>query len=263
MDGDFDLEGRLFFEASPRLKAKLLANNINVTQFFEQVENFGQEVLMDENVKGSLQAQILINAYWDQYGNYLDDQLHVMAGVAIENGELVKFKMLEDFSTYVNVKDLRRIKFVNMENYFEVTDNTLYIPAMFIQSNALNLTLSGSHTFNNEIDYNLKVNAGQVLANRFKSHDKSLKPKKARRRGFFNLHYNISGTMEDFVFESNKRRVKSDFESSERVKSRVKRTLAQEFDQISLVEDHVEWEDASDGSEEDEFLDWEEEGGNN
>jgi hypothetical protein len=261
MDGEFDLDGRLFFEARPRLKAKLVCNNINVTEFFAQAENFGQDVLVAKNVKGQLQAQIVINAYWDEFGNYEDEKLHVLAGIGIEDGELVKFKMLEDFSTFVKIKDLRRIRFVNMENYLEIKENRLYIPVMFIQSNALNLTISGSHTLENEINYNLKVNAGQVLANKFRSHDPSLKPKKAKRRGFFNLHYNISGTIDEYEFKSSKKIVRADFESSQRLKNQVRRALMDEFGEISLIDEPKEWEDASGETEEDEFIEWEEEGG--
>ena len=185
------------------------------------------------------------------------------SGVGIEDGELLKFKLLEDFSTFVKIKDLRLIRFVNMENYLEIRENKLYIPVMFIQSNAMNITLSGTHSFENEIDYNLKINAGQVLANRFKSHDSSLKPQKAKRKGFFNLHYNISGTLDDYEIKASKKKVKSDFESSEIRKREVRYALAQEFGDAKLIDEPKEWEDMSDGDSGDEFIDWEEEGGNN
>ena len=39
-----------------------------------------------------------------------------------------------------------------MPNYLENKDQNLYLPAMLIQSNALNLTMSGTHSFDNDID---------------------------------------------------------------------------------------------------------------
>ena len=107
----------------------------------------------------------------------------------------------------------------------------------------------------------MKVNAGQVLANKFRSHDPSLKPKKAKRRGFFNLHYNISGTIDEYEFKSSKKIVRADFESSQRLKNQVRRALRDEFGEISLIDEPKEWEDASGEIEEDEFIEWEEEGG--
>merc|ERR1712098_807706 len=134
-------------------------------------------------------AKILIEAFWDEKGIFLDDKLKVLAGIGIAEGELKNFELLENFSTLVNIKDLKNVKFTNMQNFLEVRKRRLHIPAVFIQSNALNLTISGEHSFDQEIQYNIKVNAGQVVVNKFKRHDPSLSPKKARRKGWFNLYY--------------------------------------------------------------------------
>ena len=259
MEGDFDLNGRLFFEAKPRLMARLVCEDIDAYQFFNQAENFGQDVLIAKNVKGKLNAHIAISSFWDELGNFDQDKLHVLAGIGVKNGELVNFEMLEDFSTYVKIKDLRRIKFVNMQNFLEVRKSTLYIPVMFIQSNAMNLTINGEHTFENDIKYNVKVNAGQVVASRFKKHDPKLRPQKAKKKGFFNLHYQIFGNLDDYEFKSSKRDVKSDFELSELRKREIRYALEKEFGRIRFIDEPEEWKDASsDPASDDEFIDWEE-----
>ena len=258
MEGKLDLNGRVFFEAKPRLKALLVCEEIDAYQFFDQAENFGQEVLIAKNVKGKLSAQIVINAYWDEFGYFDMDKLHVMAGIGVHDGELLKFEMLEDFSAYVKMKDLQRIKFMNMENYLEVRKSRLHIPVMFIQSNAMNLTINGEHSFENEIKYNIKVNAGQVVASRFKKHDPKLKPQKARKKGFFNLHYQIFGTLEDYEFKSSKRNVRADFERSELRKREIRAALAEEFGRVNLSDEPEEWKDAASSDDDEEFIDWEE-----
>lgn len=265
MDGTFKLDGNLFFEDRPYLKAKLDCQQVDAKEFFKQTENFGQEVLTAANVKGKLDAKILINAFWDESGHFLDDKLRVLAGVGIKEGELVNFKMLESFSTFVKIEDLKRIKFVNMENFLELRNRKLYIPVMFIQSNALNLTLSGEHTFNNDISYNMKVNAGQVVLNRMKKHDPNLKPLKAKRNGWFNLYYNIAGTLDQFEYKRSKRQVKKEFERSELRKSDIHRALEQEFGFIEFVREPADWEDIpeyEDGTPEgeEEYIDWDNNG---
>ncbi|MCB0589255.1 MAG: hypothetical protein KDD06_28470, partial [Phaeodactylibacter sp.] len=153
--------------------------------------------------------------------------------------------------------------FVDMQNFLEIRKQKLYIPAMFIRSNALNLTISGEHTFNNEIEYNIKVNAGQVLADRFKRYDPNLKPKPARRSGTFNLYYAILGTIDDYRIVSSKRRVKSDFEQSEIRKREIQRGLEQTFGVVQLLEEPEDWKDIPeyDHGEEEEYLDFDLEGG--
>ena len=243
MDGEFVLDGNFFIEQEPRLVARLTCTNINIKKFFQQGENFGQDVLQAKHLDGSLDSKIAIYGYWDQHGNFLSDKLRVLAGVGITDGSLRDFEMLERFSSFVKVKDLRDIKFTNMQNFLEVKNQRLYLPAMFIQSNALNLTISGEHSFEHEIGYNIKVNAGQVIANKFTRHDPSLKPKKARKKGWFNLFYNISGNLDDFEVKSAKKQVKSDFELSELRRRDIQSDLEKEFRTIIEFNEPEDWRD--------------------
>ncbi|MCB9348394.1 MAG: AsmA family protein [Lewinellaceae bacterium] len=261
-NGQLLLDGKTYFQDEPHLEAKLTCKAIDVTEFFRQSENFGQDVLQSQNLKGKLDALIAIYAYWDEEGNFDMDKLRVLAGVAIKNGELRDFGMLESFSSFVKIKDLERINFVDVQNYLEIRKQRLYLPAMFIRSNALNLTVSGEHTFGNEIEYNIKVNAGQVLAERFKRYDPSLKPKPAKRSGTFNLYYAILGTIDDYNIVSSKRRVKSDFEQSEIRKREIQRGLEQAFGAVQLLDEPEEWKDNSEYNPgQEEYLDFDMEGG--
>ncbi len=256
MNGAFDLNGRVYFQNEPYLRANLDCGGIDFKEFFRQTENFGQDVFQDRNISGTLNAKIAIDAFWDQQGNFRDDKLRVLAGIGIEDGEIVDFELLEGFSTFVKIKDLKRIKFISMTEYLEVRNRRLYIPALFIRSNALNLTVSGEHSFDNDIRYNIKVNAGQVLADRFRKYDPSLHPKEARRNGWFNLYYTITGTIDDYEVKSAKRQVKADFERSALRKRDIAMALRQEFGALDLIDEPEEWLD--EGEEQEEFL-WDEE----
>lgn len=267
MDGSFQLDGDLLFANRPKLSAKLTANNISAYEFFRQAENFGQEVLVADNLEGDLDARIFIEAEFDEEGTFQEDKLHVLGGLGINDGVLKDFAMLEDFSAFVDIRDLREIRFRNLENFFEVRNRKLHLPVMFIQSNALNLTISGEHTFDQDIAYYLKVNAGQIMADRFRQHDANLKPKPARRNGFFNLYYAILGDLDNYNFNSDKRRVKRDFEESERRRRDIHYALEQAFGTvIELVDEPLDWRDIPEyeedpDSDEPEFLDMEIEGG--
>lgn len=260
MGGSFDLDGHVYFEDEPHLKAKLICEDIDIKEFFRQSENFGQEVLESRHLKGQLRSKMVINAFWDREGNFLSDELSLLAGIGIEEGELLKFEMLESFSTFVKIKDLQRIKFTDMQNFLEYRNQKLHIPVMFIQSNALNLTINGEHTFENDIEYNIKVNAAQVIANRVKKHDKSLKPIKARKKGWFNLYYQIAGTIDKYTVKSAKKRIKTEFKNSEKRKKAIQEALEREFGIVELILEPEEWRDIPeyDNSDPDdvEYLDW-------
>ncbi len=244
MDGTFALDGTLFFEKEPRLEAKLDCDRINVKKFFQQTNNAGQDVLKAENINGSMNAKMLIHTFWDSTGNFLMDKMHVWAGVGIKNGELKNFKILEEFSDYARISDLRNVMLEDMQNWLEIKNSTFYLPAMFIQNNAMNMTVSGEQTFDDKIDYNIKVNAGQVLANKFKKQNNKLEPIPAKENGFFNMYFNVSGTLDKFSYESNKRKVKDNFEKSESQKRRIRAELIKAFGApLNMLREPKGWED--------------------
>jgi hypothetical protein len=275
MDGSVNIDGKLYFEDEPWLKTKVECKAIDLNKFFRQSDNFAQEVFTADNISGTMDAKMLIRVYWDEEGNFLMDKMRVLVGMGLKNGEIKNFEMMEEFSSLVNIRDLRHIKFTNMENFLEVRNSRLIIPVMFIQSNAMNLTVSGDHSFDNEIKYNLKVNAGQVLVNRLKKHDASLKPQPAKRNGFFNLYYTILGTIDQINYKTAKNKVKEDFRLSELRKRDIQHELEKEFGLIDLVEAPMDWRDlgnddpvyalpaADTGKQkkQDEFLDFELQGG--
>ncbi|MCB9282854.1 MAG: hypothetical protein H6563_02175 [Lewinellaceae bacterium] len=242
MGGRFNLNGGLILEDKPRLQATLDCADVNVSEFFRQTDNFGQTMLQDRQLSGRLSAKIALFIDFDEAGNPLLDKMLVFAGIGIVNGELKNLEILEQMSSYVKVEDLRHIKFANMQNWMEIKNGRLYIPTMFIQSNALNLTISGEHSFNNEIDYNIKVNAGQVVANKFKKYNPEMEPIKAKG-GLVNLYFKIFGTVDKFDYKMARKQVKQDFDRSEARKSEIKKALLQAFGNIDLIEEPGDWAD--------------------
>lgn len=261
--GQVALDGDIDFRLTPVLTARLAGEAIDVNALFEQTENFGQDILTHDHLDGRLTTQMAVYAYWDDKGAFLTDQLRVLAGVGISEGTLQGFEMLEGFSDYVHIEDLKTIHFVDLQNFLEIRNRRLYLPVMFIRSNALNLTVSGEHSFDNEIAYYLKVNAGQVLADRFRRHDSALKPKPARKAGFFNLYYAMLGTLEDYTVSSAKDRVKDDFERSMFRKREIQSALEQEFGVVKLIGEPESWKDIPEfdhgpyNPEAEEYLDFE------
>lgn len=265
MNGSFDLDGTAYLQSQPYLVGKLTCNEVDIKEFFRQSENFGQETLQSKHVKGNMNAKLLIYSYWDAQGNFLMDKLNVLGAVGVSDGELKNFRLLDEFSSYIHLPDLRNVRFENLENWLEVRRGRVHLPAMFIQSNALNLTLSGEHTFENEIDYNLQLNAGQVIMTKLKKHDRKLNPVPAKKNGLFNLYYNINGTMEKFDYRTAKKEVKNAFRRSEHHKREIKAQLAKAFGESTVLKEEVkeipEWEDEVDTDEEEIYIDWGDENG--
>ncbi len=213
MGGTMILKGRVALHKNADLHATIAANQIDATTFFYQCENFGQSVLQDKNIKGNLSTRIVIDGKWNEKGDFSNKDLIAYAYLNVQNGELKNIKMLEDFSTFVKIEDLSNIKFTNLENWFEIRDGWTYMPVMELRNNALNMSVSGSHSFNNDINYNIKVNAAQVVINRFKKFNPKLSPQKdIEDDGVFDLFFNMKGTLDKYEIEQAKTYVKGEFE---------------------------------------------------
>ncbi len=266
MGGSFDIDGTGYFEKLPKFRAKIVCNDINAKEFFRQGKNFGQAVLESRHIEGMLNANMVVSATFDTEGNLLYDELRVIAGVSVTDGELNNFELLEDFSAYANSDDLRKVRFVDMQNWFEIKNERIYIPVMFIQTNAMNMLLSGEHTFDNDIDYNIKVNAGQILMAKL-GKKSGITPQPAKKKGLFNLYFNVAGNIDDYAIETNRKKVKREFTFSEYKKEAVQKALANAFGKAEvtreLKERATKIPDFKDTEGKEEYLDEIEGGSNN
>ncbi len=241
MDGAFNLDGKIFFKEKPYMKAKLVCDKIDFKEFFRQGENFGQEFIQDKHVNGTLNAQLAMFAQWDEEGEFVYDDLNVIGDLSIDDGSLKGFRMLYDFSDYMHISDLRNIHFENMRNYLEIKKGKVYMPAMLIRSNAVNLMVNGEHTFENDFDYNVKVNAGQVLANKIKKQNKGTKPLPTKTKGWFNLYYNIAGDVENYRVKTDKKNIKREFKLSQYRRDDIQSRLKKEFGSLVVIDNFDKW----------------------
>lgn len=264
MDGKFNLDGTFYFEQQPRLNARLRTNDVDIYEFFYQGEDFGQDYLTHKNVRGKMDGKIAIYAFWDEQMNFDYDRLKVLAEVGLQEGQVIDFELFKYFSSYVKLEDLEHVRFTNLVNWFEISNQTIYVPAMFIQSNAVNLTLSGEYDFEYNFDFNLKINAGQVLANKMRDYNPEMTAQPAKRNGWFNIYCNVFGDVDNYEYQLKKRIVKTAFERSERLKNQIKEKIQVEFGSVASINEPNAWKDVTEfGNEEDinlEFMEGFEEG---
>ena len=89
---------------------------------------------------------------------------------------------MDDFGKYLRRDDLKRVKFTTLENWFEIKDGKIQIPVMFIQNNALNMNVSGIHSFDHDISYNVQTNALQAIGSKLGKANKARRPRKKLKK---------------------------------------------------------------------------------
>ncbi|HKR04646.1 MAG TPA: AsmA-like C-terminal region-containing protein [Bacteroidia bacterium] len=171
MDGSIYLQGSIREINGDSLVIQYDASikKLDITQLFFQMGNFGQNTITDKNLKGSVTADVQFLSKWSNTLNCNLDKVNATANLTIENGQLVNFAPMRALSKYVKGADLNDVKFSTLKNTVEIKNRKVMIPSMEINSTALNIVASGTHGFDNMIDYHLQLLLSQLLGKKVKS----------------------------------------------------------------------------------------------
>lgn len=145
---------------------------INIRELFDQFENFGQEYFIGENIKGVTTTTVQFASVWNNKLELNKEKLFVLADLTIYKGELINYKPALALGKFVEISELEHIKFSTLQTQIEIKNQLINIPKTEIKSSALDLTISGIHSFDNVIDYRFKLLMNDVLWKKAKSKKK-------------------------------------------------------------------------------------------
>lgn len=143
-------------------------SHINISKMFEEFENFGQSAITDKNIKGIATAKINFAAVLTPELAMDMDKLYAGVDLSIDNGELNNVESMKSMSRFIELKELENIRFATLKNQIEIKNQLITIPKMEVKSSALTITTSGTHSFNNEIDYKVKLSLNELLSKKAK-----------------------------------------------------------------------------------------------
>lgn len=232
MDGKASLDALFDFTGNNLNVASVShLTNINVNKLFTQFNNFGQSTLQDKNIAGVLTASIDFSGSWSKFLEPDLNSIKTVANIIINNGTLNEFKPLESLSKFVDVNDLKNIKFSTLQSQIEIKKSLIIIPKTAIKNSALNIDLWGSHSFNNDIDYHIQLLISELLAKKRKGKaDDEFGPVENdpdNRRSAFVL---MTGTVDKPIIKYDKQGLKQKIkEDIKQEKQNLKQLLKEEF----------------------------------
>ena len=183
------------------LFSQLNLKQLNIRNAFLAFNNFNQDFITAEHIKGIGTAQIQMKASWKPGFIFEEEELKVKSHLIIEKGELIKFKPLESLSDYVSLDDLKTVQFSTLENTIEIENKLVTIPTMEIKSSALSVFISGSHTFEQEIDYRIKLLLSELMSTKFRKRNTQIKKTefgeiKENGKIFNTIYFKMTGNSE-------------------------------------------------------------------
>lgn len=151
------------------ISADASLKQINIKEMFYQLGNFDQEVITDKHLKGDVTAQLKLGSRWSNTLECNSSSITAWSDISIENGELNDFAPMMALSKYLKGSDLNRIRFSTLKNTIEIKNRQVMIPQMEIKSSAAEVTLAGTHSFDNMIDYKMQLLLSQLVGKKVKS----------------------------------------------------------------------------------------------
>ncbi|HJM16564.1 MAG TPA: AsmA-like C-terminal region-containing protein, partial [Flavobacteriales bacterium] len=191
------------------LKSNLEINKINISDGFKSFDNFKQTFMTHKNIKGTATANIYLQAMWDRNYKFYSPSLYMSAQLKIENGELIKFEPMYSLSKYVSLEELKEVKFATLENKIRIEKEKIIIPEMDINSTALSVHFSGNHSFDNIMDYKVRLLLSDVLGNKVKE-SMSLEEMEHNHEGKTTVQLKMSGHLDDLKISLDKVKIKED-----------------------------------------------------
>ncbi|MBL7930807.1 MAG: hypothetical protein JNL60_02840 [Bacteroidia bacterium] len=231
MEGDVEINA---FADNSRGKLEIVLQSnlkgINISTMFAQLNNFGQQTLEDNNLKGYGTATVDFSGNWNN--NLVADLSSIKANcnLSIQKGELIDFKPLGSLSRFVELDDLKRVKFSSLQSNIEIKNKIIQIPKTSIKNSALDIEVWGTHSFNNDIDYHIQLLISDLLSKKRRSQDSEFGPIEKdndNKRSAFIL---MTGTIDNPVIKYDRKGLKEKIGSDiKKEKQNLKQVLKEEF----------------------------------
>lgn len=153
---------------------------VNIDQLFREFDQFGQEFLTDNHLKGKADARIHFEGRFDPEMNAYLKSLSADADFLIVNGELKQHPAMQEIvnvlrdrnmlKSFVRTDELEEqlshLRFNTLQNKIRIENEVIYIPEMKIANNAMDISIAGRHNFSNQVDYSLAFDLRDILVNK-------------------------------------------------------------------------------------------------
>lgn len=158
-DGRMDVKG-YFNGSDPKniyFYSDLKADKLDLDKLLLKFDNFGQDVLVNDNLHGRLSGKVVSTFRIHPDFTPITDKSEAHMELEITQGSIHNFAPILAFSDYFQDKNLRIIRFDTLQNTLDLKDGILFIPSMLINSSIGFLELSGQQSLDLSMTYFIRL----------------------------------------------------------------------------------------------------------
>lgn len=156
-DGDISANGKI--ENLNKINAEVAIKNVDATKLFEQFENFGQEAVKSENLKGKITIEANISVSLDENNEFKGESMNAEAKIKITDGHLINYEPIQNISNFIfKQRDFHDVSFSELKERIKVRGFEMKIDELEIASNVLNLYIvNGLYSMKGNSNFNMLI----------------------------------------------------------------------------------------------------------
>jgi hypothetical protein len=151
------------------LTTQIAGKNLKFKPLFKEWDNFDQTVIREQNISGRAEANLFFRAPFTLAKGIIYSGIEAKLDLKVFNGHLKNVASFKDITESLKTKSgklvlgkeniqqledkLKDVDFQTMENSIYIKNGQVEIPKMTIRSTALDMDVSGRHSFTDDIDY--------------------------------------------------------------------------------------------------------------
>lgn len=170
-------------------------NGIHIDSIFYVFENFKQDFIQDKHLKGQTTADVNLEMTLNPNLRLFQETLTGNITASIKNGELNNFEPMKKLNRFLNDEGLSHLRFSELKNDIHIENKTVYIPQMEVRTNVTSLRLSGTHTFDQRIDYHV---VAPLINNKNVNYQEAKNALEQDGEGQTKVFFKITGTTDNY-----------------------------------------------------------------
>ena len=132
--------------------------NVDLPKLFYAFENFGQDAIAYQNLKGTFNSTTKVSGLIRDNGQIVPRSFNGSVKFDIKEGALLNFEPMQKIGNFAFPnRDFNTIRFNQLKNTLTIKGSTITIPAMYIRSSVLNLFVEGVYGMPTGTDIALRV----------------------------------------------------------------------------------------------------------
>jgi hypothetical protein len=177
--------------------ADVTLDNIDITELFTVFDDFDQDALKSNQIKGKISANTSVSFRMNDNFDVNISTISVDAPTKIIDGELIDFLPMVKLAGFVKVGNFQHMIFDTLESHLFIQKQVIHIPETRVNSNTFDMTISGTHTFENMVDYEVALNMKKLFMEENAITDKTFNFYAMEPSGGITLYLLVKGDIED------------------------------------------------------------------